>query len=190
MSLHKSKGLTANLVVVADCIEGLIPRVDRDVPQAGQDRQLREQRRLFYVALTRTRQVLVLSSVARMAKDVAFKVGAAGGGHRLPGEHHRFALPGGARSQRTQAKPWQGARWRDTGRQIGTLTHSVRRAGASAGSLEYIQSGAARPARHANAETITPTQTSPWTHSRILVASETVCHLLVGRPCPHAEGGA
>ncbi|HVC75340.1 MAG TPA: ATP-dependent helicase [Candidatus Micrarchaeaceae archaeon] len=76
MSLHKSKGLTAVLVVVADLIEGLIPRVDKDLPEADQDRQLREQRRLFYVAMTRTKQVLVLSSVARLRKEVAFKVGA------------------------------------------------------------------------------------------------------------------
>ena len=76
MSLHKSKGLTADLVVVADLIEGLIPRVEKDLPEADQDRQLREQRRLLYVAMTRTRQVLVLSSVARLRKEVAFKVGA------------------------------------------------------------------------------------------------------------------
>ncbi len=76
MSLYKSKGLTADFVVVADCIEGLIPRVDPDKSQADQDRQLREQRRLLYVALTRTKQVLVLSSVVRMRKEVAFKVGA------------------------------------------------------------------------------------------------------------------
>jgi len=76
MSLHKSKGLTADVVVVADLIEGLIPRVDKDLPQVDQDRQLREQRRLLYVALTRTKHVLVLSSVARLKKEVAFKVGA------------------------------------------------------------------------------------------------------------------
>src|SRR5205823_2281132 len=80
MSLHKSKGLTADFVVVADCIEGVIPRVDGKLSLADQDRQLREQRRLFYVALTRTRQVLVLSSVARLRKEVAFKVGARPGG--------------------------------------------------------------------------------------------------------------
>lgn len=76
MSLHKSKGLTADMVVVADLIEGLIPRVDKDLPDVDQDRQLREQRRLFYVAMTRTKQVLILSSVARLRKEVAFKVGA------------------------------------------------------------------------------------------------------------------
>jgi DNA helicase II / ATP-dependent DNA helicase PcrA len=80
MSLHKSKGLTADFVVVADCIEGLIPRVDSSMSAADQERQLREQRRLFYVALTRTRKTLVLSSVARLRKEVAFKVGAKPGG--------------------------------------------------------------------------------------------------------------
>ena len=28
MSLHKSKGLTADLVIVMGCVEGLIPRID------------------------------------------------------------------------------------------------------------------------------------------------------------------
>ncbi|HEX4211812.1 MAG TPA: 3'-5' exonuclease [Candidatus Dormibacteraeota bacterium] len=76
MSLHKSKGLTADLVVVADCIEGLLPRVDASLPRAEQEAQLREQRRLFYVALTRTRNVLVLSSVSWLSKEIAFRVGA------------------------------------------------------------------------------------------------------------------
>jgi superfamily I DNA/RNA helicase len=80
MSLHKSKGLTADLVVVADCIEGVIPRIEPDLPEEDQDRQLHEQRRLFYVALTRTKNVLVLSSVARLSKEIAFKVGARPGG--------------------------------------------------------------------------------------------------------------
>jgi len=76
MSLHKSKGLTADMVVVADLIEGVVPRVDSDLPEVDRDSQLREQRRLFYVAMTRTRQVLILSSVARLRKEVAFKIGA------------------------------------------------------------------------------------------------------------------
>jgi ATP-dependent DNA helicase UvrD/PcrA len=76
MSLHKSKGLTADLVVVADCIQGVIPRVNVKVSQADQDRLLFEQRRLFYVALTRAKNVLILSSVSKMSKEIARKVGA------------------------------------------------------------------------------------------------------------------
>jgi DNA helicase-2/ATP-dependent DNA helicase PcrA len=37
MSLHKSKGLTAELVVVAGCIGGAIPSIDPDLPEAEQD---------------------------------------------------------------------------------------------------------------------------------------------------------
>jgi DNA helicase II / ATP-dependent DNA helicase PcrA len=53
MSLHKSKGLTADLVVVMGCVEGLVPTLPRDVTQAERDLALEEQRRLFYVSITR-----------------------------------------------------------------------------------------------------------------------------------------
>lgn len=66
MSLHKSKGLTARVVVVAGCVAGAIPTVDFRDPPDEQQRQIEEQRRLFYVAITRTTNVLVLSSAARM----------------------------------------------------------------------------------------------------------------------------
>lgn len=75
MSLHKSKGLTADIVIVAGCVEGLLPRIDPKLSQAEQDAELREQRRLFYVALTRTRQTLILSSVTRMSRQDAHSLG-------------------------------------------------------------------------------------------------------------------
>jgi DNA helicase-2/ATP-dependent DNA helicase PcrA len=55
MSLHKSKGLAAKLVIVAGCTQGLIPK------ETEPAEKLEEQRRLFYVAVTRARQSLVLS---------------------------------------------------------------------------------------------------------------------------------
>lgn len=76
MSLHKSKGLTADLVVVVGCIQGLIPFVDPDLAQPERDRALEEQRRLFYVAITRTRRILVLSNVIQLPRDLAHRMGA------------------------------------------------------------------------------------------------------------------
>ena len=75
MSLHKSKGLTAAVVVVAGCMAGALPKVDRDAPQAEQDTQLEEQRRLFYVAITRATQSLVISSSLSMAWRDALAAG-------------------------------------------------------------------------------------------------------------------
>ncbi len=72
MSLHKSKGLTADLVVVTGCIQGLIPKVDLDLTPDQQAVMLEEHRRLFYVALTRARQTLVLSSVMRLPQELAY----------------------------------------------------------------------------------------------------------------------
>lgn len=74
MSLHKSKGLTADLVVVCGCLQGLIPSIDTDATPQEQQRSLEEQRRLFYVAITRTRQTLVLSSVTGLPAAAAFKM--------------------------------------------------------------------------------------------------------------------
>ena len=76
MSLHKSKGLTSKVVIVAGCTEGLIPFRDDDQSQAEQDAVLGEQRRLFYVAITRCTEILVLSSAARIERQLAWKIGA------------------------------------------------------------------------------------------------------------------
>lgn len=83
MSLHKSKGLTADLVVIAGCSQGLVPHIKRDGNQADRERSLEEQRRLFYVVLTRTRKTLVLSSVKQLPRDLAHRMGAiVSGGNR------------------------------------------------------------------------------------------------------------
>ena len=82
MSLHKSKGLTAEMVIVVGCFEGLVPSIDNDAPQAEQMRSLEEQRRLFYVAVTRTKGVLVLSSVTRLPIKLAHRMRARVGRQR------------------------------------------------------------------------------------------------------------
>lgn len=56
MSLHKSKGLSAPVTFVAGCVEGLLPQQpDSNLPQALQDAALEEQRRLFYVGISRVK---------------------------------------------------------------------------------------------------------------------------------------
>lgn len=76
MSLHRSKGLTADLVVVAGCIEGFVPTIQTDLSPQDKRRSLDEQRRLFYVAITRTTRTLVLSSITSLPCADAFKMGA------------------------------------------------------------------------------------------------------------------
>lgn len=82
MSLHKSKGLTAQLVVVLGCVEGLTPSVDTSASQPEQLRSLEEQRRLFYVALTRAKATLLLSSVSSLPTDLTHKMRATLRTHR------------------------------------------------------------------------------------------------------------
>jgi DNA helicase-2/ATP-dependent DNA helicase PcrA len=75
MSLHKAKGLSAELVIVAGCVEGLIPAApDAQASSEEESRMLEEQRRLFYVAITRTRRTLVLSSVTRLPRSEAYRM--------------------------------------------------------------------------------------------------------------------
>jgi DNA helicase II / ATP-dependent DNA helicase PcrA len=75
MSLHKSKGLTARLVVIAGCVAGILPSIDYTAPIQEQTRQRQEQRRLFYVGLTRSTETLVISSAVRIPSGVAMQMG-------------------------------------------------------------------------------------------------------------------
>jgi len=54
----------------------LIPFEDRDATDDEQAAILLEQRRLFYVAITRCTEILVLSSALRLQRDFAFAIGA------------------------------------------------------------------------------------------------------------------
>jgi len=72
MSLHKSKGLTADMVIMQGCIAGMIPSViPQELTPLEQQRFIEEQRRLFFVALTRTCRTLVLSSVSELPRNLA-----------------------------------------------------------------------------------------------------------------------
>lgn len=76
MSLHKSKGLTCKVSIIAGCIQGLIPYIDRNLSLDDQRFQKEEQRRLFYVAITRATELLVISSASNMKRRTAHKIGA------------------------------------------------------------------------------------------------------------------
>jgi len=56
MSLHKSKGLSSPVTIVAGCVNGLLPRpVKSPVTPAERLAHDEEQRRLFYVGITRVK---------------------------------------------------------------------------------------------------------------------------------------
>lgn len=74
MSLHASKGLSAKYVIVMSAIDGLVPRTDADA-------DLEEQRRLFYVAITRCKSsnkgypgTLVISSFVGLPGNEALEI--------------------------------------------------------------------------------------------------------------------
>jgi DNA helicase-2/ATP-dependent DNA helicase PcrA len=56
MSLHKSKGLSAPVTIIAGCVEGLLPKQpDADLSEAERVAQIEEYRRLFYVGISRVK---------------------------------------------------------------------------------------------------------------------------------------
>ena len=74
MSPHKAKGLSSKVVIVTGCIEKLFPFVDKSLSPRKQEDAVREQRRLFYVAITRCREVLVLSSFTTTSRAYASRM--------------------------------------------------------------------------------------------------------------------
>lgn len=58
MSLHKSKGLSAPVTIIAGCVDGLLPKQpDVGIPAAERIAIIEEQRRLFFVGISRVKAV-------------------------------------------------------------------------------------------------------------------------------------
>lgn len=76
MTIHKSKGLTAKHVFVIGCIQGLTPKYPREsLSFLEESRFFEEQRRLFYVAITRATQSLYITSSIAVPHRFARKYG-------------------------------------------------------------------------------------------------------------------
>ena len=65
MTIHAAKGLEFEVVFIAGCEDGIIPHA-RSLEEGG---QLDEERRLFYVAVTRARKRLLVTSCARRRRQ-------------------------------------------------------------------------------------------------------------------------
>jgi len=65
MTIHAAKGLEFEVVFIAGCEDGIIPHA-RSLEEGG---QLAEERRLFYVAVTRARKRLLITSCARRRRQ-------------------------------------------------------------------------------------------------------------------------
>ena len=80
MSLHKSKGLTVKLVVIAGLVEGLIPRTPKEGLTLGALTEHEyEQRRILFVGITRPTEEIVLSRFQTIDNQSAYASGAATG---------------------------------------------------------------------------------------------------------------
>lgn len=61
-TIHSSKGLEYDRVILADAIEGILPAAGR-LKEEDRQKQIEEDRRLFYVGMTRARRQLTLASI-------------------------------------------------------------------------------------------------------------------------------
>lgn len=64
MTIHAAKGLEFEVVYIAGCEDGIIPHA-RSLEEGG---EIAEERRLFYVAVTRARQRLIITACAKRRK--------------------------------------------------------------------------------------------------------------------------
>lgn len=74
LTLHKAKGLTAKMVVIVNCLEGCIPYIGDYNSEEVKQKELAEQERLFFVALTRPTNILLLSSTGIMRRGDAARM--------------------------------------------------------------------------------------------------------------------
>ncbi|MBU1298374.1 MAG: ATP-dependent helicase [Bacteroidetes bacterium] len=74
MSLYKSKGLTSRVTIVVGVIQGLVPLLLEDGTHHEKEESLKEQRRVLYVAITRSTDILVISSIRILQRDLAHKM--------------------------------------------------------------------------------------------------------------------
>ncbi len=86
MSLHKSKGLSSPITIIAGCVEGLLPmRPDPSLSPEARSAYMEEQRRLFYVGVSRVKATpsqgqpgtLILTYSQRMPLATAMSAGIA-----------------------------------------------------------------------------------------------------------------
>ena len=78
MSPHKAKGLSSKVAIVAGCSQGLFPTIDDSLSYSERAAMIREQRRLFYVAITRCKEILLLSSFTIIKAGEADAIGFSG----------------------------------------------------------------------------------------------------------------
>lgn len=82
MSAFKAKGLTVKFVVVAGAVQSWSPTLDKNLSGDELRNEEAEQRRLFYVAITRPSQGLVISSFTSMPSAEVYSSAARARRHR------------------------------------------------------------------------------------------------------------
>ena len=113
MTPQKAKGLSSRIVIVTSCVEGLFPGVRNDQSFQEEKEHVYEQRRLFYVAITRCEEILVLSSFRSVNRGEAKSMGILGpsNGFWIRQIQSRYINELGP----TAPKPQDGLKWQESG---------------------------------------------------------------------------
>lgn len=91
LTAHSSKGLEFDEVVVSGLEEGIFPIFHQDDDFSNLENHIEEERRLFYVAMTRARQILSLSFCRlRVSRGRRYTVGPSLFLKELPKENYRM----------------------------------------------------------------------------------------------------
>lgn len=108
MTIYGAKGLTSHTVILTSLINGLLPA--KPNPQTLEENEkLEEERRLVYVALTRAKNQLIISSFRKATRNenLQLRLGLRDSGHYCNTQSSRFITELGSETPRTMdGKDW------------------------------------------------------------------------------------
>ena len=118
MTVHASKGLEFQTVIIAGCEEGLLPHYYATADKDGEElaQAIDEERRLLYVAMTRAKESLALTRArTRLTWGVARQMEASRFLDEIPDDLRRDVRVAAPPSSRSHRRRWASSRRRSDG---------------------------------------------------------------------------
>ena len=118
MTVHASKGLEFQTVIIAGCEEGLLPHYYATADKDGEElaQAVDEERRLLYVAMTRAKESLALTRArTRLTWGVARQMEASRFLDEIPDELRRDVRVAAPPSSRSHRRRWSSSKRRSDG---------------------------------------------------------------------------
>jgi len=118
MTVHASKGLEFQTVIIAGCEEGLLPHYYATADKDGEElaQAVDEERRLLYVAMTRAKESLALTRArTRLTWGVSRQMEASRFLDEIPADLRRDVRVAAPPSSRSHRRRWSSSRRRSDG---------------------------------------------------------------------------